>query len=211
MQSTKTETSPLDAEQSVPSPETGLPVDEFAPIVAQIQSNDVRGIEALHSKFARGLRYYFYRQMGTCDCEDQLHEVLLIVVKAIRGRSLREPERLAGFIRTVARRQIASHIDKQVKRRKEGEGLEAALEVTDSRANPEQQAMVREHAQIVAEALRDLGARDQEILIRFYLHEQPKERICSEMGLSEMQFRLSKSRAKAKFGNVGRKRLRCAA
>jgi RNA polymerase sigma-70 factor (ECF subfamily) len=44
-------------------------------------------------------------------------------------------------------------------------------------------------------------------LTRFYLKEQPQEQICREMDLSETQFRLLKSRAKAKFGEIGRKSL----
>ena len=52
-----------------------------------------------------------------------------------------------------------------------------------------------------------LSERDRDILIRFYLKEQPQEQICKEMALTETQFRLLKSRAKAKFGEIGRKKL----
>jgi DNA-directed RNA polymerase specialized sigma24 family protein len=56
-------------------------------------------------------------------------------------------------------------------------------------------------------ALADLGQRDRDILVRFYLKEQSQEQICREMSLTETQFRLLKSRAKAKFGEIGRKKL----
>jgi DNA-directed RNA polymerase specialized sigma24 family protein len=56
-------------------------------------------------------------------------------------------------------------------------------------------------------ALSALSKRDRDILIRFYLKEQPQEQICREMSLSETQFRLLKSRAKAKFGEIGKKKL----
>jgi len=49
--------------------------------------------------------------------------------------------------------------------------------------------------------------RDREILTRFYLQEQTQEEICAEMNLSDTQFRLLKSRAKARFGELGRKKL----
>jgi RNA polymerase sigma-70 factor (ECF subfamily) len=55
--------------------------------------------------------------------------------------------------------------------------------------------------------LRELSERDREILVRFYLKEEPQEQICREMSLTETQFRLLKSRAKAKFGEIGRKKL----
>jgi hypothetical protein len=37
--------------------------------------------------------------------------------------------------------------------------------------------------------------------------EQTQQEICDEMSLSETQFRLLKSRAKARFGELGRKTL----
>jgi RNA polymerase sigma-70 factor (ECF subfamily) len=52
-----------------------------------------------------------------------------------------------------------------------------------------------------------LPARDKEILTRFYLREQSQEQICAEMSLTETQFRLLKSRAKARFGEIGKKKL----
>ena len=55
------------------------------------------------------------------------------------------------------------------------------------------------------DALRDISNRDREILVRFYLREQPQTQICQEMGLSETQFRLLKSRAKARLGEIGKK------
>jgi RNA polymerase sigma-70 factor (ECF subfamily) len=39
------------------------------------------------------------------------------------------------------------------------------------------------------------------------LKEQSQGQICREMDLSETQFRLLKSRAKAKFGEIGKKAL----
>jgi DNA-directed RNA polymerase specialized sigma24 family protein len=50
-----------------------------------------------------------------------------------------------------------------------------------------------------------ISSRDREILRRFYLLEQPQGLICQEMGLSHNQFRLLKSRAKAKFGKLGQR------
>jgi RNA polymerase sigma-70 factor (ECF subfamily) len=37
--------------------------------------------------------------------------------------------------------------------------------------------------------------------------EQSQDQICSEMALTETQFRLLKSRAKARFGELGKKKL----
>ena len=43
--------------------------------------------------------------------------------------------------------------------------------------------------------------------MRFYLYEQSQDQICAEMGLTETQFRLLKSRAKTRFAELSRKTL----
>ncbi len=53
--------------------------------------------------------------------------------------------------------------------------------------------------------LTSISRRDREILQRFYVDEQSQETICAEMGLTYNQFRLLKSRAKARFGDLGRR------
>jgi len=131
----------------------------------------------------------------------------LIVVKAIRRGDLREPERLMGFVRTVVRRQVAAYIEQAVQKRRDLTDLDAGFVVPDRKQNPEQEAMGLQRVELMKNSLSKLSERDREILLRFYLKEQPQEQICREMDLSETQFRLLKSRAKAKFGEIGRKTL----
>jgi hypothetical protein len=52
-----------------------------------------------------------------------------------------------------------------------------------------------------------MPARDREVLTRFYLQEQTVSQIAEEMSITETQFRLIKSRAKARFSELGRKML----
>jgi RNA polymerase sigma factor (sigma-70 family) len=112
-----------------------------------------------------------------------------------------------GFVRTIVRRQVAAHIDKVVHHRREQLELDASIRVTDPRENPEEEAMFHQRNILIRRVLGELGERDREILTRFYLYEQSQDRICLEMGLTETQFRLLKSRAKARFGEVGRRKL----
>jgi RNA polymerase sigma factor (sigma-70 family) len=112
-----------------------------------------------------------------------------------------------GFVRTVVRRQVAAFIDQAVQSRRDFTDLELGGKVPDYRQNPEQQAIRDERSGLMARVLRGISRRDREILTRFYLYEQSQEQICQEMNLTETQFRLLKSRAKARFGDLGRKRL----
>jgi len=180
---------------------------EWGILVSQIKVGEETGMEQLYRLFSRGIRYYLCRQLGPQELEDKVHDTFLIVVNAIRRGDLREPERLMGFVRTVVRRQVAAYIEQAVHNRREQADLETGVTVADRKENPEQEAMIRQKAALMESALSALSERDREILVRFYLKEQPQDQICREMDLTETQFRLLKSRAKAKFGEIGKKKL----
>ena len=167
-------------------------------------------MEQFYQLFGKGIRYYLARQLGVQELEDKVHDTFLIVVNAIRRGDIREPERLMGFVRTVVRRQVAGYIENAVHTRRDETDLETGIPVADRARNPEQEALAREKAALMKSALAALSERDREILVRYYLKEQPQEQICREMSLTDTQFRLIKSRAKAKFGEIGQKKLKTA-
>jgi RNA polymerase sigma-70 factor (ECF subfamily) len=190
----------------------GRPAAHSAPdyqkLVERIRGGDPAGMEQLYLLFSRGVRFYLCRQLGPQELEDKVHDTFLIVVQAIQRGELREPERLMGFVRTVVRRQVAASIDIAVQTRREHADLECGFGVCDSRADPEQGAIERQEIEIMTRLLDSMSARDREILSRFYLYGEGQEEICREMHLTDTQFRLLKSRAKARFGELGRRRLR---
>ena len=49
---------------------------------------------------------------------------------------------------------------------------------------------------------------DRQVLLRFYYQGQMPEQICRDLGLTDTQFRLRKSRAKKRFEEIARKTLR---
>jgi RNA polymerase sigma factor (sigma-70 family) len=79
--------------------------------------------------------------------------------------------------------------------------------LADRTWNPEQSLASRENVALMSRVLESLSRRDREILVRFYLQEESQDQICREMELTETQFRLLKSRAKARFGELGKKKL----
>ncbi len=194
------------AESGADAAEIGASVDWTA-LVDRIHRGDESGMEDLYRMFAKGVRFYLCRQLGGQEIDDKIHDTFLIVVKAIRRGDLREPERLMGFVRTVLRRQVAAHIDHLVHRRRDHISMDVSARVADCRRNPEQRAVLREKIDLMAEVLREMSDRDRDILTRFYLQEQSQEQICEEMNLTETQFRLLKSRAKARFGELGQRKL----
>ncbi|MFN7922495.1 MAG: sigma-70 family RNA polymerase sigma factor [Bryobacteraceae bacterium] len=177
-------------------------------LVERVRDNETGALAELYDVFAKGIRFYLWRQLGIQELDDHVHDAFLIVVDAIRTGELREPERLMGFIRTVVRRMVAGQIDRAVQERREQCDLEIGYSVIDPSVNPEEAAMTEQRALLMEEILMGIEPRDREILTRFYVREQSHNQICEEMGLSETQFRLLKSRAKARFGELGRRKLK---
>jgi RNA polymerase sigma-70 factor (ECF subfamily) len=176
-------------------------------LVERIHSGQTDGMAELYHLFSKGIRFYLCRQLGPQELDDKIHDTFVVVVQAIRRGELREPQRLMGFVRTIVRRQVAAHIDKVVHSRREQIDMDSTVRVADPRGNPEEAAIFRQREDLIRRVLTQLSDRDREILTRFYLREQSQEQICTDMELTETQFRLLKSRAKARFGELGKKKL----
>jgi RNA polymerase sigma-70 factor (ECF subfamily) len=195
------ETRPTTGPESIPPQAQS----DWARLVQKIQRGDSDALTELYHVFARGVKFYMYRQLGPQDLDDRLHDAFLVVVQAIQRGDLRDPDRLMGFVRTIVRRQVATRIDEIVQTRKEQVAIDHGPVLADHTHTPEQQAMSQQQVQLMAKILRGMSERDREILTRFYIREQSQEQICDEMNLTETQYRLLKSRAKARFGEMGRR------
>ena len=190
-----------------PGPELqeALDVPDWGDLVARIHGGDTAAMEQLYAFFAKGVRYFFLRALGPDELEDRVHDCFVVVAQAIQQGELRDPARLMGYIRTVVKRQIASIIDESVTRRRTHVDYgDTLFSIADWKAGPEEAVVSREREAIGRKVLREISDRDREVLLRFYVHEQPYETICREMKLTYNQFRLLKSRAKARFGRLGR-------
>lgn len=198
---------PPDAGPPEPS-EYALPRAEMIRnLVERVERGDSAAKYRLYEIFNRGIRFQLVRQLGTADLDDKVHDTFLIVLRAILRKDLRNPERLLAYIRTVVKRQIATCIERAVANRKD-RGESAGFELPGTGFDPEALLMNRERRRIMREALSELNARDREILIRFYIEEVPMEVIREEMNLTSTQFRLLKSRAKARLAEIGQRKLR---
>lgn len=200
----------IEAASGVEADAAGVSAETYAgwvELVERIRSGESDGMKELYELFSKGIRFYLCRQLGPQELDDKVHDTFVVVVQAIRRGELREPERLMGFVRTIVRRQVAGYIDKVVHNRRDQVELDSNISVADPRENPEESAIFRQRVALIERVLGELSGRDREILTRFYLQEESQDEICTEMQLTETQFRLLKSRAKARFGELGKKKL----
>ena len=188
-------------------PQLSAAETSWAGLVQAIREGGDEALTELYRVFSKGIRYYLCRQLGPQDLDDRVHDTFLAVAQAIRRGELRDPARLMGFVHTVVRRHVAGYIDQSVTRRRRLASLEIGLSVLDPSADPEAAVIERQRREIAGAVLRQVSQRDREVLVRFYLREQTPSEICRVMRLSPTQFRLLKSRAKARFAILGKKTL----
>jgi RNA polymerase sigma-70 factor (ECF subfamily) len=182
--------------------------DGVIQLVERIQAGDRAAEGELVTRFSRGLLLMLRRLTGNPALADDLHqETLALVLEKIRRGEVREPARLAGFIRSTARNLFIAD------RRKEArygpfpeDGEETFLERSPAGA-PFDRAAAGEEAQQVQQILSELRHdRDRQLLLRFYLRDDSKEEICSDLGIEPERFHMLLHRARERMRELWEKR-----
>jgi len=175
--------------------------------VEEIRSGNELGMETLCAAVSECARAQLFQSVEAQAVDDHVQEILIIVLAAIRSGELRDPECLMGFVRTVTRRQVTMHIRRAIVVRSRLISVEsAAAPRAPLHESPEARLSQQERIATIGIVLAGLCPRDREILIRFYYEEQDSLQICLEMELTATQFRLYKSRALAKCGELSQRR-----
>jgi RNA polymerase sigma-70 factor, ECF subfamily len=177
-------------------------------LVARIRSGDGGAMREFYDSFCNRTSGYLRQRLGTQDVADLTHDVFLTVVEAILRNELNDPARLMGFVRTVLQRKIAAHLRVTIRRRKYEKDITEQFWIADSSVHPDRELEFRERTQLMRHVLDSLSRKEREILDRFYLQEQSAMQIRTEMQLTGTNYRVLKSRAKAKFGKTGQHWLR---
>jgi RNA polymerase sigma-70 factor (ECF subfamily) len=178
----------------------------FADVVQQVANSEPEGFEKLYRIFGTQV-VALRRQFGYQSFEDRLHDVFLIVVEAIQSGKVREPKALLNYIQGTSRFVLCSHTTTKSRRQRLSGTLHHWESSRFCRHTPEESLWLKERSAIMRDLLRTLSLRERELLERFYIYEQDKTQICREMGLTDTQFRLAKSRAKAHLARLGAERL----
>jgi len=182
----------------MPTTDQTLDHSRFRVLVERIAARDELAEKELYELLSRGLRFFLARRLPKAeDSEDELHNVFLMVIYGIQRGHIREPERLMGYVRGIVRHRLAAKIEEIVKMRSHVEASD--FNVGGTRVDIEATIENQERKNCAMEVLRSMSIKDRDILMRFYLNEQTREEICQDMHLTETQFRLLKSRAKARF------------
>lgn len=176
-------------------------------ILNRVKSNEHGAGDELYALISKGILFFLRRRMPLELAQDRMHDTFLIVLKAVQEGRIEDPNAFPGYVMTITKRQYFDVI------RDSGKTVSCDNEFLinnlpfDSKYAPDSILEALRRSELAATVLTSMTVPQREILRRFYMLEQSPQQICVEMGLTDTQFRLLKSRAKAKFGELGRERL----
>lgn len=183
----------------------GSPSPEWAALVSGVQAREPWALERLYGVIESGARAAIRRQVLPQDVTDKVHDLFISLAESLREGKLREPDRFPGYLWAAVRGQMAKYVHRAGRARRTHVPIEGGLSVEGTDSTPEQRMIEHQRSEVALRVLKSMSARDREVLLRFYLREQNQDAICAEMGLTEGQFRTIKTRAKSRFGEMGRR------
>jgi RNA polymerase sigma-70 factor (ECF subfamily) len=171
-----------------------------ADLVSRIRAGDQRAEEALVERYRRGVVIIIRREVRDAAAEDDLYqETFRIALEKIRRGDVREPEKLSGFICSLAR-NLAINYFRRAARQGSLTEIDEAHAVPHSAPSQLEELLRREKARIVRQVINELKSdRDRQVLFRFYIAEEEKERICTDLGLSSLHFNRVHFRARERY------------
>jgi len=171
-----------------------------ADLISRIGKGDKQAEAQLVERYRRDVMIII--RQGVSDAaiiDDLCQETLWIVLKKIRQGDVREPEKLIGFICSVARNLVIKYF-RHAGRQESLTETEEIMLLPHPAPDPLKALMQKETADLIWQILKEMpNERDSLALIRFYIAEDEKEQICADLGLTRLQLNLVLHRARARY------------
>ena len=160
---------------------------------------DKSELEAVIAREYTCLRLLISRRAGDPNVgADLLNEALCITWEKWQAHQIDRADCIAGYIFQVAMNLLRNHRRSAVER-PDKRAATSVLETLEHDAAGDAQIEERLAARVKA-ALRDLGgARDREVLARFYLHDEDGDSICRDLNLTPQQLARVLHRARGRL------------
>ena len=170
-------------------------------LARRIAGHDPRAEEEFVLRYRYGLLKLLRQRTRCCEseAEDLLHDAFVIALQRLRQGTLKEPDRLTGFMFGLARNLAIDKLRKDQKRRADL-AEEWLSTLPDSKPGQLSQMMCRERSRMVRRVIFKLRQeRDRKILFRYYIAGEDKERIRRDLNLSSLHFNRVLHRARRRY------------
>src|SRR5262245_6177057 len=175
-------------------------VEIGADLVTRILAGDELAEAELVERYSRGVAIIIRRDVrNSAVAEDLAQEVFRIALEKIRRGDVRQPEKLSGFMSSLARNLVIEHFRNSARQQSLTED-DVSKPLADPTPNPLEELLQKERAAIARQIINELKSdRDRQVLFRFYIAEEGKKRICEDLGLTSLHFNRVLFRARERY------------
>jgi len=159
---------------------------DYVSLVNRIIAGDREAEAELVKHFQPAVLNIIRQATNSSMIEDFAQDTLLVVIVKIRNGELNHPERLGAFVVKVAKNRVIEQMRKL--RRQSGEDLDQAVQVRDPAPTALDQLQRAERLKKIRNLIDELNPRYRELLLRYYINEEPKEKICAALQMTSKQF-----------------------
>jgi len=167
-------------------------------LVRRIERGDPAAERELVEIHGQGLAFLLRRWTRDPEAAADLYqETFRRALEKLRRGELRDPASLPAFLRGLARNLSIDHYRRHARRLARESPIGETFDVPDD-ASGQLGALLREEkVGLVRRLLAELPrARDREVLLRFYVQEEDRERIQTDLGLTRPELNLVLFRAR---------------
>jgi RNA polymerase sigma-70 factor, ECF subfamily len=168
-------------------------------LVRRIRAGETAAERELVERFSRGIRAILRTVARDSAVSDDLHqETLRVLLERVRAGEVRAPAQLPAFVASLARNLATRHYQRARKVAEDSTLRLAGLQ--DQEPDALERMSQAEEVRLVRQVLEELPVeRDRDLLRRYYLGQESKERIQADHGLSSLQFNRVLHRARKRF------------
>jgi RNA polymerase sigma-70 factor (ECF subfamily) len=171
-----------------------------APLAERLRAGEPAAARELVVRFQRGVAVILRRSGAQAsEVEDLAQEVFRIVLDKVRQGEVREPERLPGYVATVAR-NLGIEAGRRASAQAARDGGELGAELASGSRSALDRLVDEEQVRLVRQVLAELGtARDREVLSRIYLAGDDRDEVGRSLGLGPLQLNRVLHRARERY------------
>jgi RNA polymerase sigma-70 factor (ECF subfamily) len=159
--------------------------------------------DALVRQYSRGVQFVISQSLADRSAvEDLYQECFRMVLEKVRAGQVHEPDRLSGFICSLARNNVIEYFRKASRR--ESHHAAADEHRVASHEPSQLDCLLREEKGSLARRVLDAlpSDRDRNVLYRFYIAEDDREEICADLGIEATHLNQILCRARQRFKNL---------
>jgi RNA polymerase sigma factor (sigma-70 family) len=175
--------------------------DDLTALAERVRMGDRAAESRLVARFSRGVRLMLRKYLSSNDpnLDDLAQDVMIATLEALRAGRIRDARALPGYLQTTVVRCAQG----QARRPSNNHKLHQPIDENDAQLaapEPTNELDQARRAKQLRLLLQEIPvARDREVLLRFYLDEQPIEQICAELLIDPEHLRRVLHRARTRF------------